>query len=122
MEKYCKTYEVKLHIGSLRGYHGEKFTKEELIAKISAFQKGMLWAAQTVRVTPTTFVFQDYVEEGWEVVCINHPRFPKDKKSIKKFIRELAKYLIKELEQNRISVTEPVYTITFESENVEQHP
>ena len=120
--KTCKTYEIKLHIGSLRGYHGDKFTKEDLIAKISAFQKAILWEAQTVRVTPTTFVFQDYVEEGWEIVSMNYPRFPKTKKSISKFVRELAQYLIKELGQNRITVTEPNKTITFEAENAEEHP
>ena len=121
-EKTCKSYEVKLHIGSLRGYHGEKFTKEDLIAKISEFQKGLLFAAQTVRVTPTTFVFQDYAEEGWEIVCLNYPRFPKDKKSIRGFMRLLAEWLLKALDQNRITVTEPNKTITFEAENAEEHP
>ena len=68
----CLTYEVKLHIGSVRGYHGEKFTKDDLIAKISEFQQKLKKFHEgrpvlSVRVTPTTFVFCDYVEDGWEV-------------------------------------------------------
>ena len=118
----CKTYEVKLHIGSMRGYHGTQFTKEELIKKIAEFQGKLQWAAMTVRVSATTFVFQDYKEDGYEVVAINYPRFPKEKKRIKLFMRDLAKHLIIEFEQNRITVTEPKKSIMFESENAEENP
>ena len=121
--KKTNTYEVKLHIGSIRGYHGEAYGKWSLINKISEFQKRLSdQLACSVRVTPTTFVFKDYVEEGWEIVAANYPRFPKKKEQIKEFMQLLAQYLMKELEQNRITVTEPKKSIMFESENAEQNP
>ena len=118
--KKCKSYEVKLHIGSVRGYHGQPFTKEDLIAKIGKFQEPP--TSCSVRVTPTTFVFRDYVEEGFEVVAQNYPRFPKENKNIRKFMRGLAKFLLVELEQNRITVTDPKKSIMFESEHAEANP
>ena len=120
--KKCKTYEVKLHIGSIRGYNGNGFTKGELVRKIGEFQTERQHAAISVRVTPTMFVFREYAEEGWEVVGINYARFPKEKKNIKRFMRDLAKYLLKEFEQNRITVTEPNQSVMFESDYAEENP
>ena len=37
-------------------------------------------------------------------------------------MRLLAEWLLKALDQNRITVTEPNKTITFEAENAEEHP
>jgi len=72
-------HEVRLYIGSLRGYKGAEFTKDELIDFIHEVQaEAGADEAGPVRVTATEFVWgahdQRYREPGWEIAVINYPR------------------------------------------------
>jgi hypothetical protein len=121
--KTLPTYEVRAYIGSVRGYDGASFSKEDLIGAIGHYQKvaeqGIVMA---VRVTPTSFVYQDYVEDGWEIAAINYPRFPKQQGQVDDFMIGLAKYLLNRFEQNRMSVVSPSITVLLECENPEENP
>ena len=107
----------------MRGYDGEKFTREELIEAIGDYQKTIgQEQAMAVRVTPTAYVYQDYVEDGWEIGCINYPRFPKEHKQMHDFMLGLANNLLSRFQQNRMSVVSPTLTVLIESDNPEQGP
>ena len=121
--KTVPTYEVRAYIGSVHGYNGEKFSKEELAEAISHYQiiieKGV---ALTIRLTPTSFVFQDYVEDGWEIAAINYPRFPKKPPQIDDFMFGLSNYLLNRFKQNRMSIVSPSITVLLECVNPEENP
>ena len=90
----CQNYEVKMWIGSIRGYNGKKFLLKTLLKKIGEFQSQQEDKSISVRVSSTTFVFKDYVENGWEIVGLNYPRFPKKIEEIDDFMMRLAKFLL----------------------------
>ena len=115
------TYEVKLWTGSVRGYNGKKFLLKTLLNKISDFQKGREDSI-SLAVTPTTFIFKDYIEEGWEIAARNYPRFPQPPEKIDDFMMRLAQYLLVELEQNRITISDAENSVTLESDTAEEHP
>ena len=120
--KSCSTHEVSLYIGSVRGYNGEPFTREELFEAIAGYQVAKGDATLAVRITPTTFVVRDYVEDGWEVTAINYPRYIKKPGDIDQFMVGLANCLLITFRQNRISVVGSETTILIEAPNPEQHP
>jgi hypothetical protein len=108
-------------IGSVRGYNGRKFLLNTLLKKIGEFQKKHENAC-SLRVTPTTFIFQDYTENGWEIACTNYPRFPKKPEEIDDFMMRLTQFLLVEFKQNRITVSDPLNAVTMESEGAEDGP
>ncbi len=112
------TYEVKLYLGSVEGYHGKQFSEEELVKAIGLFQKGHA-ESMPVRVAPTCYVHEDYSERGWEVVAICYPRLPKHREQINLFMNELAVHLLDKFKQNRISVVQPDVTVMHSSEKPE---
>lgn len=117
----CENYEVKIWIGSARGYNGKKFLLKTLLKKIGEFQtQGD--KPVSLRVTPTTYIFKDYMENGWEIAGLNYPRFPKTSEEIDDFMMKLAQFLLIELEQNRITISDATHAVTLEADNAEQHP
>lgn len=114
-------HQASLYIGCVEGYHGNPYTEDDLRNAIGEFQ-----ASQpkdelvSLRVTPTRFVVGSYDEHGWEITAINYPRFPKPKIAINNFIFNLAKFLIKKFNQNRISIVTPDEIMMLESEEAEQ--
>jgi hypothetical protein len=116
----CENYEVKIWIGSIRGYNGKKFLLKTLLKKIGEFQKKHEKPC-SLRVSPTTFIFQDYIENGWEIVCLNYPKFPKTPEEIDDFMMKLVQFLLIELEQNRITISDMIHAVTLEADNAEQH-
>jgi hypothetical protein len=121
-EVNCETFEIKIYIGSVRGYNGTTFTEESLINFIGDFQKVYGDGASAVRVTPTKFVMRDYVEAGYEIGIINYPRFPKTGPALIGFASALAKEMLHAFEQNRISVVMPKVTTMYQAENAEEGP
>jgi hypothetical protein len=119
--KTLPTYEVRAYIGSVYGYNGAKFSKEELAEAISHYQN-IIEVALAIRLTPTSFVFQDYVEDGWEIAAINYPRFPKKHQQIDDFMFGLSNYLLNRFKQNRMSVVSPSVTVLIECVNPEENP
>lgn len=120
--KKAETFEVKLYIGSMFGYHGDSFTKEELKEEVGIIQKqfkekytfesGVI----PVRITQTEFISEDYSEKGWELAAINYPRFEKAESTIITFMYELARHLLVRFNQHRISLITPKETVLFEEE------
>lgn len=108
MNRTSKPYhEVKLYIGSVRGYNGRSFTESELMRCVQDFQtvwnKERGWTV-AVRLTKTLFCCMDYSEAGHEIAAIQYPRFPKKPEEITDFMRELQRHLLVEFRQNRMSL------------------
>ena len=117
----ANTFEARLYIGSVQGYHGTPFTFEELKEEVGNLQSESPKEEMIpVRIAPTNFVCGNYSDAGWEVAAINYPRFPKAEALITLFMMELAKRLLVCFNQNRISIIFPNETIMFESEEAEQ--
>lgn len=118
-EKTATYYEVKLYLGSQRNTDDDDiavfFSEKKLIKAIQEYQKNL--EIIPVRVTKTSYVAGDYSEYGWEVAAINYPRSPRDHKEIESFMKSLAKHLLMEFNQNRISVTTPLEIILYEDIN-----
>jgi hypothetical protein len=117
------TYEIYFTIGSVRGYHGTPFTKDELLDAIGSFQaqhERKHGYACGVRVVPGTVIFQSYQESCWDVCVIQYPRFPVSKEMIRSFVEELALSLMEEFEQERITVVDPAITTMLEKEGADQ--
>jgi hypothetical protein len=114
------THEVRLYIGSKRGYNGADFIQEEITKYVSDFQdEAGDDIACPVRITRTMFVYKQYEEPGWEIAVINYPRAPKPVHVINRFALSLAESLLKGFEQNRISVVFPDEIVMLESDDAE---
>jgi hypothetical protein len=73
--KRAKAFEVRLYMGARRGYGEEQYPADKVIRAISEFQAGTEDDEPPipVRLTSTTFVSKDYVEEGWEIAVVRYP-------------------------------------------------
>jgi hypothetical protein len=119
-------YEVKIYIGSRRGYKGAPFDKGELTAYIWDVQdEAGPEQANPVRVSETTYLWagpgEKYKEEGWEIAVIQYPRRPKPIQVINRFALNLAESLLKHFHQNRISVVFPDEIVMLEADDPEEH-
>lgn len=108
-----RTYEAKLYLGSKQSYNGPVFSFEELTNFIGKFQHEREITCP-LRITQCHFMFEDYLEQGWEISVINYPRFPKEAVELKDFMCDLATDLLERFNQNRISVVCPDLTHMFE--------
>lgn len=57
-----------------------------------------------VTVTPTEFIYTDGREPGVAVGLIHYPRFPSDYRTIRAHAENIARHLLVELEQFRVTV------------------
>lgn len=109
-----ETFEVRMYVGGREGYDGPTFDADRLRAIIKTQQGDDQRALIPLRLTPTQFLEGDYVEDGWEIAAINHPRHPKTMTQIYKFMEGLARHLMVTLVQKRIVLTTPSTTIMIE--------
>ncbi len=116
-----KTYEVKIFIGSCRGYSKDKFSLENLVEAIQYYQYHCKEYC-TVRTTPTEYIAADYRETGWEIAVINYPRFPKTEDFVWNWSVNLSQHLLKVFQQNRISIMDSDKTVIIESPMAQEHP
>lgn len=101
-------------MGSIDEETKSPFTKSKIIESIGKFQDKHKRTIP-VRITKTTFVCgESYSEEGWELAVINYPRSETESQHLDNFMIELAKHLLREFNQNRVSVVMPSETIMFE--------
>lgn len=117
MWKSEPTYEISLYLGSRRGYDGPSFMKQDVIDVIQTFQSKWTGNYCTLRITETTFVSGEYQEDGWGIHAIHFPHYPVGIMNAVRFMKQLAKHLLSEFDQNRISVVTPVHTFMFENKN-----
>lgn len=102
------------------GYNGPSFSFEDLRTDIGNYQKKLgLEASNPVRITRTTYVFDSYVEDGYEIALINYPRQDKSEKVLTEFAINLAKYLLERFGQNRMSIVFPTETVMLEVDGAE---
>lgn len=121
--KMANARQAHIWVGSRRGYDGPSLTREDVLEAVASYQREAPEDERgTARLTPTTFVFQDYVEEGWEISLLLYPRFPQSPVGFKMGAHQLAIHLMKTLSQNRVSVLVEGTTTLYENENAEQGP
>jgi hypothetical protein len=114
-------YEVRLYIGSREGYHGEQFGQRDLMRAVRQFQEGYSQDnLVSVRYSKCTYQVGNWDEEGWEIAAINYPRFPKSTNYLNEWFMNLAKFLCKNLHQNRITVCTPYISTTVEIDGAEE--
>ena len=114
-EKQASAYEAKLYMGSKEGYDGEEFTEDEIRIVIQEFQKSQ--EIIPVRISKTCFMAGDYYEHGWEIVAINYPRYPKTHEYIWSFMHSLAKHMLINFKQNRVTLQDHKTSLMVEDIN-----
>ena len=57
-----------------------------------------------VRLSPTTFVSKDYVEEGWEIAVVRYPLREDSDEEIIQWAGELAAVLMKRFQQEQMAL------------------
>lgn len=119
--KSNQKFEIRMYIGSRRGYTGDKFTLRNLKEVIAGHQIMLgLEEATPVRITKTCYLWQDYQEKGWEIGIFNYPRRPLGAELLKKFALTLGEKLLAKFGQNRITIEFPDETLMLEADNAEQ--
>ena len=103
--KRTPAFEVRLYVGSRKGYGEEQYSADKVIRTISEFQAGSKHEAGPipVRVTSTTFVSKDYVEEGWEIAVVRYPLREDSDDDIIQWAGDLASVLMNRFHQEHIS-------------------
>lgn len=118
---YLPTHNVKIFIGSCEQYNGREFDEKDLVEVIGSFQSNHTSEfGDTVRITKTKYVWQDYVEDGFAIEIIHYPRNNKPTKVIDAFMFNLAKYLLVVFKQNRVSIEFLDETILLESDTAQE--
>jgi hypothetical protein len=103
--KRTSAFEVRLHMGSRKGYGEEQYAAGNVIRAISEFQRTTEHDEPPipVRLTPTTFVSKDYVEEGWEIAVVRYPLREDSDEDIIQWAGELAALLMTRFHQEQMS-------------------
>jgi len=119
--KKAVNFSVRLYIGSRERRDGPHISAEQIKQAIQQYQFSLgLEKATPVRLTPTTYLWQEYEEDGWEIGMINYPRRPLGPLTIHAFAMDLAAYLLTVFNQNRISIEFPDETCMLEADDAEQ--
>src|SRR4051812_46342094 len=90
-------FELRLYIGSVRGYKGPHFSEAQVTRVVQDFQT--TWKQKhgwtvALRFSKTNFVCMDYTEPGWELSAINYPRFPRAENELEDFMSSLQDHLM----------------------------
>jgi hypothetical protein len=103
--KRTKAFEVRLYVGARKGYGEEQYSEDKVIRAIAEFQASAEGdeAPIPVRVTSTTFVSKDYLEEGWEIAVVRYPLREDSDEDIIHWAGDLAAVLMKRFHQEHIS-------------------
>ena len=104
-----KAFEVRLYMGSRKGYGEEQYAAQHVVRAISEFQRTTEQSESPipVRLSPTTFVSKDYVEEGWEIAVVRYPLREDSDEDIIRWAGELAAVLMKRFQQEQIERGHP---------------
>ena len=103
--KRTRAFEVRLYMGSRKGYGEEQYASHHVVRAISEFQRTTEQDESPipVRLSPTTFVSKDYVEEGWEIAVVRYPLREDSDEDIVQWAGGLAAVLMKRFRQEQIS-------------------
>lgn len=115
--KQNSAFNVQIWCSLRKGYNGpvQKIKKAQSIC-----QNFVDNIKECVTITPTTFVYVGDNEPGFVVGFIRYPRYVNSKKEIQKRAIKLGMLLMKELGQNRVTITTPKKSIMLENKKVNQ--
>ena len=101
----ARAFEVRLYMGSHKGYGEEQYASGNIIRAISEFQRTTEGDEPPipVRLSPTTFVSKDYVEEGWEIAVVRYPLREDSDEDIVQWAGRLAAVLMDRFHQEQMS-------------------
>ena len=108
----CKTYEVRIFCGLRKSY--SQIMHNMIIAK-RICQKYCDSEGFGLTFTQTEYIYTSGGEPGFIVGIINYPRFPRSKKEIDAHAVKIGEILLKELDQERLSIVFPKKTIMLEN-------
>ena len=111
MTKSVETITADIYVGLREGYTERTHSLDELK---DFLQKYVNEVELCVTITPTTFIYVDWREEGAIVGLINYPRFPKTKEELEKTAEDIATQCKEEFKQNRISIKYQDRTVIIE--------
>lgn len=112
--KTVKTDTAQIYVGLREEYTDSVYPIQKIEWLCRDYVNEIGWC---VTVTPTTFYYKDGSEPGAIVGAINYPRFPIDAVTFKYRVQELAKILLVELKQLRVSIVFTDETVMFERED-----
>lgn len=113
-------FDFKIYIGSREGYDGP-YCSVGCKKHIQKYQQSCDKPI-SVRVAHCTYITPTYQEEGYEISAINYLRVPYPPETVEIFICGLAKYLLREFKQNRVTVETPMSTILYTADDADEHP
>jgi len=100
--KVTNSFNIQIWVGLREGY-GENINTIEDVRNICKNYVNEI--KDCITITPTEYIYVDGTEPGVIIGYINYPRFPRTSKELKRRAFGLAKILLKDLNQNRISIT-----------------
>ena len=109
--KSVETITAKIYLGLREGYTNKIHSINELK---DFLQKYVDKKSYCVTITPTNFIYKDGREKGAIIGLINYPRFPSNKKEIKRKAEEIASLCKDKYKQNRVSIEYQARTIMLE--------
>jgi len=115
--KSVPTWQAQLFLGLRIGYTDEVLSVDKVYRICQEYVDEISWC---VTVTPTKFIFKGGHEPGVVIGVINYPRFPNSRSFLRVHIIRLAKRLLAELKQFRVSIVFPDETIMLEVEEDEK--
>lgn len=112
--KTVTTFTANIYMGLREGYDGNCRTIDEVRRLCQDYVNEI---GLCVTLTPTEFIYKDGCEPGVIIGTINYPRFPSTNGQIKERTLNLAKKLLVEFKQYRVSIVFPNETVMLESED-----
>jgi len=113
--KITNTYNVQIWVGLRKQYSDVIYNIDHVREICKRFVNDK---KDCVTITPTEFVYVDGGEPGVIVGFIHYPRFERTEIEIKNRALELAEILMTSLDQYRVTVTTPDYSIMLENDKL----
>jgi len=107
------TWQAQIFCGLRVGYTEEVFPIEKIYEVCQEYIDRIGWC---VTVTPTKYIYKNGNELGAIIGIIQYPRFPTSIDILKEETIKLAKLLLANLKQFRISIAFPEETVMIEKE------
>ena len=112
--KKVTTFTANIFVGLREGYDGDCRSIDEVRCLCQDYVNEIGWC---VTITPMEFIYKDGSEPGVNIGIINYPRFPSTRGQINERTLNLAKKLLIEFKQHRVSIVFSDETVMLESED-----
>lgn len=111
-QKTQKTWQAQIYCGRERGRTGELISIDKIYQTCQEYVDKIGWC---VTVTPTMFIYRNGHEPGVIIGVAQYPRFPLPEEVLRARTLELARKLLSELQQHRVSVCFPDETVLIKN-------